>query len=569
MNQEQIQMFKYASTHLNILYVEDDSDAREATLLLLNEFFTHITIAVDGSDGYEKFSSGKHDLIITDINMPKMNGIDLITKIRQKNRNIPILVLSAYNESRYLLETIKLGIDGYLLKPLDLNQFLESITKVITTIRLKEENETYRDSLEKKVEERTAQLLSQIYHDQLTGLKNQTALLIDFKKKPGGMLILVDIDAFQSYNDFFGISSGNEILIAFAACLQKFAEKKSYELYRVYGDGFVLYAQTSPADNGCDALLNELLEQLMHFTVRLDILEDDLDIDATVGIACNEGHLLEKAEMAMKHAKESHKPYMIYSAEFNASEVLKNEIHWRKKIKKALSEEEGIIPVFQPILNRNRETTKYEVLMRMSKMENGERRLITPFHFLDIAKKTKYYKQMTETIIEKSFQYMQHLPYDFSINLSFEDIQEHAFTQHLEEAINRYGVHERLILEIVESEHIPDYHIVKEFIKYFQSIGVRIAIDDFGSGYSNFSHIFELRPDFIKIDGSLIKDIPTNKELLVLVKAIISFSKELNIRVIAEFVASEEIFNILYELGIDEFQGYYFAQPHEHIPEKG
>ncbi len=568
MNKEQLQIFKYASTHISILYVEDDIEAREATLLLLREFFTHITVAVDGSDGYEKFTAGEYDLVITDINMPKTNGIEMIKKIRETDSSTPILVLSAYNESRYLLETIKLGIDGYLLKPLDLNQFLETLTKVITTLRLKHENETYKHSLEQKVEERTMQLLSQVYHDQLTGLKNQTALLIDFKKNPGGLLMLVDIDAFQSYNDFFGITSGNEILIAFTACLKEFAAQKNYRLYRVYGDGFVLYDQTCPPGEDWTPLINELLAQLAQFTVRLDIIEDDLDIDATVGIACNEDHLLEKAEMAMKHAKESHRPFMIYSDEFNASEMLENEIHWRKRIKQALSLEDGIVPVFQPIVTREHETTKYEVLMRMTEIKDGKRQLVSPFHFLDIAKKTKYYKQMTETIIEKSFQSMQHLSYDFSINLSFEDIQEHSFARYLEEAINRYGVHKRLILEIVESEHIPDYKIVKTFIKHFQSLGVRIAIDDFGSGYSNFSHIFELRPDFIKIDGSLIKDIATNRELLVLVKAIISFSKELNIKVIAEFVSSEEIFTILYDLGIDEFQGYYFAQPDEHIPNK-
>jgi len=114
---------------------------------------------------------------------------------------------------------------------------------------------------------------------------------------------------------------------------------------------------------------------------------------------------------------------------------------------------------------------------------------------------------------------------------------------------------------ITENESIKDYKLLKKSIKRFRSLGVKIAIDDFGSGYSNFSQILEIHPDYIKIDGSLIEHIDIDSQAFILTKAIVTFFKELDIKVIAEFVHSQKIHEILQEMNIDEFQGYYFPAP--------
>ena len=119
----------------------------------------------------------------------------------------------------------------------------------------------------------------------------------------------------------------------------------------------------------------------------------------------------------------------------------------------------------------------------------------------------------------------------------------------------------RLILEILESETLSDYELVLNILKEFRAKGVRIAVDDFGSGYSNFEHILKLNPDFIKIDGSLTKNIIEDDRTYTLIKAICEFSQKLEIKVIAEFVSTQEIFLALKELGIDEYQGFYFSIP--------
>ena len=120
------------SQGLKVLYVEDNEQARESMVGLLHNLFNEVVVAVDGQDGLEKFfQNGKIDLIITDINMPRLNGLDLIDKIREKDNNVSILVLSAHSEPSYFSKSSKKDIDGYLYKPLESKQFIEAITKVV------------------------------------------------------------------------------------------------------------------------------------------------------------------------------------------------------------------------------------------------------------------------------------------------------------------------------------------------------------------------------------------------------------------------------------------------------
>jgi YesN/AraC family two-component response regulator len=124
---------------LNLLYVEDNDEARETSMFIFEEFFQNITIAVDGEDGFEKFKENPDiDIIVTDINMPRLSGLGMIAKIREIDKEIPVLVLSAYNEANFFIDSIKLDVEGYLLKPIDMEQFLLTLNKVIQKIVLKE-----------------------------------------------------------------------------------------------------------------------------------------------------------------------------------------------------------------------------------------------------------------------------------------------------------------------------------------------------------------------------------------------------------------------------------------------
>ncbi|MCD6433550.1 MAG: response regulator [Sulfurimonas sp.] len=131
-------IIKYSSS-LKLLYVEDDAMARLSTLSIFEEFFDNIIVAIDGEDGFEKYQQNKIDLIITDVNMPRLNGLDMIKKIREFDSEISILVLSAYNESDFFIDSIKQDVQDYLLKPINTEQFFYVLQKIIDKRALQNE----------------------------------------------------------------------------------------------------------------------------------------------------------------------------------------------------------------------------------------------------------------------------------------------------------------------------------------------------------------------------------------------------------------------------------------------
>lgn len=560
------------SKELKVLYVEDNPDARSFTLEMLKRFFKDITTAENGKDGLEKFTNEKFDIILTDINMPVMNGLKMAKEIKAINSSMPILILSAHNEENYFMKSIEVGVDGYLLKPIEMNQFVKTLYKSVKKIHLEKEIQTYKlkleslnSTLEKKVQERTSELEYRLHHDNLTNLKNHEAMMENLSGDNDETIFIIDINGFQKYNDIYGLEAGNTILKKFADKLKEFNKSSLFSIYRIYGDGFVLQKNSTLLDKeSFDLKTCEFLNYLETTEIYLDEIGESVEIDVTVGISLNEKNAFIKAEMALNHAKKENIPSAVYTEEIDSSKKLLNDLYWKSEIKTALNND-NIVPVFQAIVDRSQNIVKYESLIRLKKYEDGEEKLLSPFLFLDAAVKTLQYNKLTRVMVQKTFAYMQNKDVNFSINLSFEDFADPLRVKFLHEEIEKYSVQNRLVIEILESETVRDYKLVIDVLKEFRDKGVRVAIDDFGSGYSNFEHILKLEPDFLKIDASLTKNILKDKRTYTLIKAISEFSKELNIKVIAEFVSTKEIFDALHKLSIDEYQGYYFSVPSEKL----
>ncbi|MBD3841694.1 MAG: hybrid sensor histidine kinase/response regulator [Campylobacterales bacterium] len=135
MGDQQIFDLIECTKNMNLLYVEDNELTRQTTTLMLEGFFANIVQAVDGIDGIEKFDTLKFDLVITDINMPRASGLELATHIKNKNPKIPVLVFSAHNETDYFVDSIRIGVDGFLLKPVELDQVISLLEKVTLNIK--------------------------------------------------------------------------------------------------------------------------------------------------------------------------------------------------------------------------------------------------------------------------------------------------------------------------------------------------------------------------------------------------------------------------------------------------
>jgi len=553
------ELMKFAQ-QLEVLYVEDNQDARESTLGLLNNIFANITTAIDGVDGLEKFQTKKFDLILTDINMPKMNGIEMVTKIRETNKEIPILILSAYNESGYFIETIKQGVEGYLLKPIDLNQFITMINKAIEKIYLKREIELYQNNLEEKVQEQTKELYKQLYYDKLTSLKNRNSLGKVIEEETPFGLMLIDVNNFSALNEIYGSDIGDDILRSIGKLLTNLGENR-YQVFRVGGDQFAFLDMFSDKLNFTEDTVTNILEAIENTTISTndDTIKINISVTTAIVSNCEVSKMFKNAQIALHYAKRTNQHTIFYTDALNLDKRYKKELEAVSMVKKALAEDR-IIPVFQKIEKYQKYNT-YECLVRI---KDGEK-LISPFVFLDAIKRTRYYIELTKVMIEKSFKKFQGTDTCFSVNLSFEDIKNKDLINFLENKIAESKVQNQLILEIVESESIDNFKLVKTFAKRMQNLGIKISIDDFGSGYSNFSHILELNPDIIKVDGSLIKNICEDNKSFIIVKTIVSFAKELGVETVVEFVHNKEVLEKTKELNVTGYQGYYLAEPMEDI----
>jgi EAL domain-containing protein (putative c-di-GMP-specific phosphodiesterase class I) len=150
---------------------------------------------------------------------------------------------------------------------------------------------------------------------------------------------------------------------------------------------------------------------------------------------------------------------------------------------------------------------------------------------------------------------------EFSINLSIEDIMNGQIFNYIIEKLKHSQASKRVTFEILESEAIQDFKKVERFIGEVRRYGAKIAIDDFGSGYSNFSYLTKMNPDYIKIDGEIIKDIDVDKTAFLVVETIVAFAKKLGIQTVAEYVHSSMVMDRVKELEIDFSQGFYIDEP--------
>jgi c-di-GMP phosphodiesterase len=392
--------------------------------------------------------------------------------------------------------------------------------------------------------------------DHLTSLKSRTALFSDLEMFGNEMtLMLLNIDRFSTINDYFGYEIGDELLKHFALRLQETIGHD--QLYRISGDEFAITCLGSLLDDTIrDQILN-MLNTMENF--KYHVAGHDISVTVTAGIAhATYSDVYNLAHMAFKEAKERQTKLVFFNDNTALTEKTRNNIWMVNKIKMAI-EEDRIVPYFQGIVdNKTRKIVKYESLIRLVE-ENGT--VLSPFWFLEHAKKSKLYDKLTRIMIQKTFVAFEENEYEFSLNLTVQDIVSDETREFLYQKLESSGAAKRLVLEIVESEGIVNYDVVIDFIRTVKGYGCKIAIDDFGTGYSNFSYLSKLDVDYIKIDGSLIKNINTDQDHLFTVESILFFAHRKGIETIAEFVEDEEIYEMTCRLGIDYSQGYLFSLP--------
>lgn len=474
--------------------------------------------------------------------------------------NNEVAYLISYSIDRNLIDFERDFFIKFLITTLLLivGAILAFVTKQKISVT-KELNEALKDKI-KELNINQKRLKNQLYQDTLTKLPNRLKLLKDIKAREKAYIGLINIDAFKEINDFYGEHIGDALLKRITNKIINFIPHKEYKLYKMPADEYVVIAKKEINDEQFSNFIKSLTDHLESKPFLCQNYEIYLGFTASIVIGNREG-ILEKANMALKRARKDKMPYIIYDESMDESKAYENHIKWLKILKNAL-ENDRIVPFFQPIYNNETgQIQKYEALVRLIK-EDGE--VVSPFFFLEVVKKSKLYPLLTKRMIEKSFEIFKDKEYELSINLSVDDISNMETIKFILDKLSKIDFTHRIAFEILESEGIENYEEVQEFIKQVKAMGCKIAIDDFGVGYSNFEYLINLDVDYLKIDGSLIKNIDRDT-FEIIIETIVNFTKRVDIKTVAEFVSSEEIFDKVKKLNINFSQGYLLGKPTDKI----
>ncbi len=657
---------------LKVMLVEDDEQLRQRLERILKREVSTVKSYGLPSLALQEFHDFLPDLIITDIKMPEMTGLDMLKIIRESFADIPVIIASAFSEPELFTTAIKLKVENYVVKPVDIEELLSTIRKVAENLNnrkllqekdlllqqykhivdlsanivitdkrgvityvndrfcilsgyAKEEligkthkvmrhpdmpsafyKELWAQISDKKVwqgiiknrhkngtpfygdttiapilntegqiQEYIAikiditdlissqkKLQQDIITDRLTNLPNRIKLQDDFRSLDNYTMMLIDIDRFKEINLLFGIHLGDSVLSYFAKSLQYILQNSEIFSYRIASDEFILLS----AGNALERF-TEIAHALKAYIEQAPLEYDQVSFD--IDFSCALIHTddltlnpIEQLQGTVSEAKRRKKFLLEHDTEAMLQKQYQENFEWTKKIRDGLNDERVIV-YFQPIYSvRERKITKFESLVRLIDTDGT---VIAPDKFLNAAKRSRHYRELTHTVISKACATFADTPYNFTINFSIEDLTDDLTLQFLIDTVQKMQLQQRLTVEVLESEGIDNFYTISKIFSRLTEAGVKIAIDDFGSGYSNYAYLVNLPVSTLKIDGSLIKNIVTDKSARVIVQSIVMFAHELGIKIIAEFVSDEEIFKLIEALDIDFAQGYFVGKPEARI----
>lgn len=406
-----------------------------------------------------------------------------------------------------------------------------------------------------------------IFTDPLTQLYNRNYLqeIAPMLNLLHYNVAMLDLDRFKVINDTYGHKTGDYILSQSSKIL-KTSIRESDILIRYGGEEFLLLIYNRDEEDSalkvCERIRRNISSNIFQY--------DNHDIKVQISIGIHENPSLEKnlneaikiADKMLYVAKSEGRNRVVY---YNESS--KNITHSKVKdinfVKEAI-EDNRVTCFYQPIYSHiENEIFKYEALVRIVDKKGA---IISPAQFLPGLKHTNIHYKLTQRILFTVFEKFKNINESVSINMNFSDlINEDIKTTITNTFEQNRDLASRVTFEILESDEIDNIELFKKIINLIHSFGAKVSIDDFGSGYSNFKTILDIEANFLKIDGSLIKNIDKNEKDFKVVKSIIHFSKEANMKTIAEFVHSKEVYDKLQLLDVDYLQGYFIAKPSEEL----
>lgn len=380
-----------------------------------------------------------------------------------------------------------------------------------------------------------------------------------------GNLAIIEIENFNAIGIVYGIKAIIEMVENFNHQVKNLFSQ-DYEIYTL---GFGVFALTTNLKVPLESFV-ENLNDFNDFFIKHEFpISKNVKISLGLYIGASSKYtsngltkyrfdVLKEAFCALLDTKKSYKHLIIYDKTQTSLKDIQANIKMTKLVYAAFMED-TLIPYFQPIVDVNTgEVFKYETLIRIHTHKN---QTFYPKDFFHVLKKTAIYSHAMKQVIKKSINIAMKKQIDITINLEIVDIEYTDIAQWLLEEIQKNKLGKKITIEITERERVKNFSLLIDYFNKIHANDSHIALDDFGCGYSNLEMIMHIPLDFIKIDGSFIINVDTDPYKARIVRAVVEFAKALNIKMIAEFVSSEEIYTKVKDLGVDYVQGYFIGEP--------
>jgi diguanylate cyclase (GGDEF)-like protein len=552
---------------LRLLLVEDSEDDAE---LLLRELrkggFNPECTRVDSGPALDTaLLNEAWDMVITDHNLPGFSSQAVLATIKRSEIDVPVIIVSGSIGEDIAVEAMKNGASDYIMK--------DNLARLVPAI-----SRELRETQTRNEHRRAQQVIQHLaYHDPLTGLTNrhefesrlQYALTKADKKNPHALLY-IDLDQFKVVNDTCGHEAGDELLRQLAMLLRE-PIRDSDTLARLGGDEFGVLLLRCPQEHAT-RVAERMLMLVQNF--RYAWQDKSFTLGASIGLVIVEENtqtlsdVMRIADMACYAAKDRGRNRIhLYRADDAELQQRHGEMQWVGKIQRAL--EENRFELFHQIImplggNRDRHC---EFLIRMVDHAGN---LIMPGAFIPAAERYNLMQSLDRWVVANACDFLQHyigrgdnsIAEMFFVNLSGASVSDEKFADFVTEQLRIHRLPPDVIgFEITETAVIANMRAALSFIEKVRQHGCHIALDDFGAGLSTFSYLKKIPADYIKIDGSFVRNMLNDAMDQAIVDAITRVGHVAGLKTIAEFVESDAIRQKLADIGVDYAQGYGIAKP--------
>jgi diguanylate cyclase (GGDEF)-like protein len=551
---------------MKVLIVEDDPSTRLVLSRMLTDRGYDVVACTTAEEAIKAYNTAFYPLLFLDLFLPGMDGFSLCRWIRSQPDGDQHLILvgTASDRKEDLQKILDAGADDYIAKPYQADVLEVRLVIAQQRVRIIET----RATLEANLRQEREQLHYLATHDPLTKLLNRAMLLetlqaavLAAREGDRSALICIDLDNFKLINDSLGHTAGDKVLAEVAAVLQKSIRNHDVA-FRLGGDEFAILLRDINLEKA--KLISERILSRMRDFAFSDSTKTFV-VGASIGITIIDGtvqgeEVIAFADSACYSAKvHGRNQLQVYDISDQSMAELRNQAPRAAEIKDAIAGHRFEL-LFQPIVDlQTLSPTFYEVLVRLP--SNGK--LLPPGTFLPAAERFCLIPEIDRQVITKALPHLRaNDRLDLAINLSGQSFADQTLVDFIGASFKAAKVEpSRVTFEITETAMISNLSAARAIMRQLSGAGFRFALDDFGAGFSSFSYLKDLIPNYLKIDGSFIRDAESDQSKWIFVEMMNDIAHRLRIKSIAEFVAMETTLGKLREIGVDFAQGFLFGEP--------